>query len=174
MTTDDEQPQGHVFSAGGAARATGVSRTTIVRRAVAGEITGAERDDKGQWQIPLAGLIAAGLRPGKPGPPEAPQIDDGDQDQGESAAVTIARLQGEVELERAHRAATERRVQDIERLADERAQRIGELQRMIEPPPNSPEPAPAATETVPEPKPVPEHPTPSHGRLRRIWRTIIN
>lgn len=178
MSSDNK---GHTFSATQAATACGVSRTTIVRKIESGAITGATRGEDQAWQVPLSGLYAAGYRPGEPSPPEHVEEDQDAQHAEQSAAVRAARLEGQLEAERAWREAAEQRardlerhMRDVERLATERGDRIAQLQRMIEPPQKSPEPAPAATETVPEPEPAPEHPTPPRGRLRRIWRTIID
>lgn len=174
MTSDNK---GHLFSATQAATACGVSRTTIVRKIESGDIAGATKSDTGAWEVPLSGLLAAGYRPGEPTPPE--QVQEPEQPE-ESAEVKIARLEGEVALQRAMREAAER-------IADERLDRIGELRRALMPPPQDqpeepeqpeestpPEPAPSATETAPQPAPAPEHPTPPRGRLRRIWHTIID
>jgi hypothetical protein len=63
-------PQGMRFTIAQAAEACGVSRDTIKRRRAAGAFPNAEQDG-GAWLIPLADLLAAGLRPGRPSPPEA-------------------------------------------------------------------------------------------------------
>lgn len=164
----------HTFSAAGAAAACGVSRATISRRLSAGEIAGAEKDDMGAWVIPVSGLLAAGLHPGRPAPPDE---DEDQDDDAEIPAVTIARLEGELAVERVKREAAEQYAELAERLAQERADRIGELQRQLEAPPTTPtEPAPTAPEQpatpepAPTPTPAPQTPEQRPRRLRRIWQ----
>jgi hypothetical protein len=62
---------GPILTLGGAQRATGAARTTIRRRLEAGQILGARRTPEGGWEIPVSGLIAAGLIP-KVSPPDPP------------------------------------------------------------------------------------------------------
>lgn len=62
---------GPTLTLGGAHRATGAARTTLRRRLDAGEIPGARRTPEGGWEIPVSGLIAAGLAP-KRTPPDPP------------------------------------------------------------------------------------------------------
>ncbi|MFJ2590859.1 helix-turn-helix domain-containing protein [Streptomyces sp. NPDC087538] len=67
-----------------AATACGVSRTTI-RRREDGDLPGAVQDPKRGWLIPIDDLLAAGLRPHAPAPPDAPATQAGpteDDDQG--------------------------------------------------------------------------------------------
>lgn len=59
-----------MFTQREAAEACGISIETIKRRRTAGAFPGAEADDRGVWRIPLADLLAAGLNPGRPAPPE--------------------------------------------------------------------------------------------------------
>lgn len=123
---------GPVWSAAEAARRCNVSRTTLTRRLNAGEIPGAEKTADG-WQIPAQGLAIAGLA-GQTAP-DAPETDDGDQDAADRAAAEaaeVAMLRAQLETERARR-------EGAERLADERAARILDLQtalRAIAPPPS--------------------------------------
>ncbi|CAB4760157.1 MAG: hypothetical protein F2754_10400 [Actinobacteria bacterium] len=64
----DDRP---TFNILGAAHATSASRRTIARMLVDGRIAGASKVE-GEWQIPLASLLAAGLKLHAPSPPDAP------------------------------------------------------------------------------------------------------
>lgn len=146
----------------------------MTRRLQAGEIAGATRNDEGHWQVPLTGLLAAGLRPDRPAPPE----DDDPHPEDETttaddvaAAIELAELRGQLALERARREAAEQ-------LAAERADRIDDLRhvlRAIE----------APTDPAREEKPLVNHPAQGaqhanppappesegvRGRLRRWWQ----
>lgn len=100
---EHEQHHGPVWSATEAARRCGIGRATMTRKLQAGEIAGATRNDEGHWQVPLTGLLAAGLRPDRPTPPEDEKQDPGD-DAGEAddiaAAVELAELRGQLALGR--------------------------------------------------------------------------
>lgn len=123
---------GPVWSAAEAARRCGIPRSTLTRRLAAGNIPGATRDADG-WHIPALGLALAGLA-------TVPPSDDGsaagDQDQGHGDAdadisAQVAILTARLETERARR-------EGAERLAEERAGRIRDLQtalRALTPPP---------------------------------------
>lgn len=173
--TDQEQRHGPFWSASEAARRCGIGRATMTRKLQAGEITGATRNDDGHWQVPLTGLLAAGLRPDRPALPE----DDhqhGEDDVGKTgddvtAAVELAELRGQLALERARREAAEQ-------LAAERAARIDDLRHVLRA-------LEAPTDPAHEGKPQANHPAqadqdPDHhmpvqeerltGRLRRWWR----
>lgn len=69
MPDDLDHTLGPVLTLGAAVKATGVSRSTMQRRLRAGDIPGAHRDTAGGWNIPISGLIAAGLAP-KVTPPD--------------------------------------------------------------------------------------------------------
>lgn len=56
-----------------AARECGVSAATIRRRIKDGSFPSAEQGAKGAWLIPVTDLIAAGLNPGQPSPPDHSQ-----------------------------------------------------------------------------------------------------
>lgn len=53
-----------------AATECGVSRDTTKRRRAAGEFPNTHQDQQGRWLIPIDDLIAAGLRPRTPTPPD--------------------------------------------------------------------------------------------------------
>ena len=67
------------FSINEAARECGIHRNTVKRRLAAGEFSDAVKRD-GAWRIPLPNLLAAGLQPGKPTPPETPTVDLTEED----------------------------------------------------------------------------------------------
>ncbi|WP_156150505.1 helix-turn-helix domain-containing protein [Gordonia sihwensis] len=127
-----------LFSAAEAARETGVSRTTIMRKLAAGEFAQATKDDDG-WRIPLDDLLAAGLNPGRPSPP----VRGHDQ----SEVRTVSELSHQVELLRVQLAAAQQLAAEKDRLAAEK-DRVIETQahalRALEAP---------RTEHVPAPEP---------------------
>jgi len=100
-----------MFSAAEAARETGVSRTTIMRKLGLGEFPQATKDDDG-WHIPLADLLAAGLSPGRPSPPV--------RGQEQSEGQTVAELSHQVELLRVQLAAAQQLAVEKDRLAAEK------------------------------------------------------
>lgn len=141
-----------------AARECQVGRSTIMRKLYAGEIPGAEKVD-GAWQIPVPGLIAAGLKPGRPAPPVALE-DEGDHaiqggvrgsvqtdtrvSTGDSYAYLreIAELKSQIEVEKARVEVEVARRVAAEQLAEERRGRISDLQqalRMLTPAPKTTE-----------------------------------
>lgn len=77
---------GVFFTIAQAAEACGVSRDTIKRRRAAGAFPNAVLEG-GAWAVPLADLLAAGLQPGRPAPPDAPAGagDDG----GETTVIDL-------------------------------------------------------------------------------------
>lgn len=120
---------GPVWSAAEAARRCGIPRSTLTRRLAASAIPGATRDADG-WHIPALGLALAGLAAGT-APDTAPAADDGHQKPDSDAAQQLALLQAQLGEERARR-------EGAERLAEERAARIIDLQhalRALAPPP---------------------------------------
>ena len=48
----------------------GVSRSTIRRKHESGAFPSAFKDGEGAWRVPVTDLIAAGLTPGRPSPPD--------------------------------------------------------------------------------------------------------
>lgn len=162
---------GQLFTAGEAARACGVSRTTISRAAAAGRIPGAERDEAGAWTLPLSGLLAAGYNPGKPSPPEDAPPRRGDDEAPVPAEVF--RLRIELEQARAEARIQADRAASLERERDSVARERDVYMRMLEAPretaPIAPQP-PEQPQPMPTPRPVSaEQPRANVGKLRRIW-----
>ncbi len=130
-----------------AAQACAVSRSTLRRRLAQGAFPHAAQDTSGAWTVPVADLLAAGLRINAPRvagaqaqpavnalthpahQPPASFVEQGHSGAGEQApAARVA------ELERAL-AVAEMRAEGAERLATERAARIDDLRgalRMLE------------------------------------------
>lgn len=144
QTTDhgpDQPADGHdwntydgpVWSAAEAARRCGIPRSTLTRRLAAGTIPGATRDADG-WHIPALGLALAGIATMPPADDTPTTGADDHQDAGDAdaaASAQVAILTARLETERARR-------EGAERLAEERADRIRDLQtalRAIAPPP---------------------------------------
>lgn len=124
-----------------------MSRSTLRRRLAQGAFPHAAQDTSGAWTVPVADLLAAGLRINAPrvageqaqpvvsrvsGP--AHQLPASLVEQGHSGAGEQALAIRVAELERAL-AVAEMRVEGAERLAAERAARIDDLRgalRMLE------------------------------------------
>lgn len=65
-----------------AANECGVSKSTIKRRLAAGDLPNATKGARGAWTVPVTDLIAAGLEPGRPSPPDdLTQVTDLDHEQ---------------------------------------------------------------------------------------------
>lgn len=110
-----------------AAAECGVSRDTIKRRRTAGGFPNAHQDQRGQWLIPLEDLLAAGLRPGAPSPPDPEhqgmhQVHDDDapgaRPSADQAHITelnqqIQLLRLQLETEQRLRAAAEQNADDL-------------------------------------------------------------
>lgn len=114
-----------MFSAAEAARETGVSRTTIMRKLGLGEFPQATKDDDG-WHIPLADLLAAGLSPGRPSPPV--------RGQEQSDVQTVAELSHQVELLRVQLAAAQQIAAEKDRVIETQAQALRALEAAPSPP----------------------------------------
>jgi len=183
---------GQTFTVSQAAEVCQVSRKTITRRYDQLKLGGAYKDKAGQWAIPVAALLHAGLTPGRPAAPDTvPSTQASALGQQDTATgLRVAELEAQV-TEYRHRAEV------AEQLAAERSARVEDLRqalRMLEASrpvqeaeirrdvAGSPEPeafptATAALALVAEPRPHPEsQPTP--GQLRatsgqgwwRRWR----
>ncbi len=183
---------GQTFTVSQAAEVCQVSRKTITRRYDQLKLGGAYKDKAGQWVIPVAALLHAGLTPGRPAAPDTVPSTQalalGQQDT--ATGLRVAELEAQVSEYR-HRAEV------AEQLAAERSARVEDLRqalRMLEASrpvqeaeirrdvAGSPEhevspTATAALALVAEPRPHPEsQPTP--GQLRatsgqgwwRRWR----
>ena len=124
-----------------------VGRSTIMRKLYADEIPGAEKID-GAWQIPVPGLIAAGLKPGRPTPSTEPNRDTNhaaqegvhESDRTDTKVSTeelyahlkeIAELKAQVEIEKARVSVEVARREAAEQLAEERRGRITDLQHAL-------------------------------------------
>jgi hypothetical protein len=117
---------GVIFTLQGAADACGVDPKSIRRRRQQLEDHGSKRNEDGSWSIPLGALLAAGLHPGKPSPPDAPpgQHEVGGRPASPGAAPDAAR---NAELERLLLLEQVQR-QAAEQLAAERKAWIADLQ----------------------------------------------
>lgn len=63
-----------------------VHRRTIRRRLERGDLPNAYKDERtGEWRIPVTDLIASGLQPGKPSPPDPDTVTVPDSDATELA-----------------------------------------------------------------------------------------
>jgi hypothetical protein len=117
-----------------------VSRPTLTKWLKSGKISGEKQspEDGGGWLIDTAELIRAGVKArsvdkGQPVsfPPDAPAEFTGiDRGLPAKAEAEIAALKAQIELERTKREAAEA-------LAEERAQHIEDLRRIL-PPPDAP------------------------------------
>lgn len=67
MTQTTDRPS---WSLTQAAAETGISLSTLKRKKQGGAFPNAHKDHEGRWLIPVTDLIAAGLRPGRPRPPD--------------------------------------------------------------------------------------------------------
>ena len=157
---------GVIFTLQGAADACGVDPKSIRRRRQQLEDHGSQRNEDGSWSIPLGALLAAGLHPGKPSPPDAPpgQHEVGGRPASPGAAPDAARI---AELERLLLLEQVQR-QAAEHLAAERKAWIADLQlalraieagsavAMAEVTADRPQPQPVtAAEPEPDPPPAP-------------------
>jgi len=150
-----------------AARECGVSPATIRRRLKDGSLPNAAQGARGAWSIPVTDLIAAGLNPGKPSPP--------DHEQGVVSDLThVSRAHSHDYEQRASPQDTalhnlEQKLLSEQREVEHLRTQVSTLQnnlddlrtamRMLEAAPSdhsdtSPEPAPMAeSEQTPEPPP---------------------
>jgi len=99
-----------------AARAAGVSRSTVRRRLDAGDFPGAWREEERpyRWRVPVPELLAAGIDVQAPNRQEAQ----------EPAGETVEDLRAALAVERERRAAAEA-------LAEERAARVEDLRASL-------------------------------------------
>jgi hypothetical protein len=121
-----------IFTLQGAADACGVDPKSIRRRRQQLEDHGSQRNEDGSWSIPLGALLAAGLHPGKPSPPDAPpgQHEVGGRPASPGAApeaARIAELERLLTEERAARLLEQVQRQAAEQLAAERKAWIADL-----------------------------------------------
>lgn len=125
----------------------GVSPSTIKRRLREGKFPNAVQGAGGAWMIPVQDLVLAGLKPGKPAPPEqktgldhqetdlghwprSKKNDLGRRPRSEDLLNRISELEQELKLERTKR-------ENLEILLKERGEHVESLKlamRMIDPP----------------------------------------
>lgn len=125
----------------------GVSPSTIKRRLRDGKFPNAVQGAGGAWTIPVQDLVLAGLKPGKPAPPEqktdldhpetelghsprSNKNDLGQRPRSEDLLNRISELEQELKLERTKR-------ESLEILLKERGEHVESLKlamRIIEPP----------------------------------------
>ncbi len=156
---------GQTFTVPQAAEVCQVSRKTITRRYDQLKLGGAYKDKAGQWAIPVAALLHAGLTPGRSAAPDTvPSAQASALGQQDTATrLRVAELEAQV-TEYRHRAEV------AEQLAAERSARVEDLRqalRMLEAgrPLPMPDPMP-----LPDPLPIPAPtPVPAPG-WRRRWR----
>ena len=118
-----DTPARPTFTAPEAVAATGKSRRQIGRMLAAGELVGAHKT-AGEWQIPLASLLAAGLRLHAPSPPDAP-----------SSSITSppdTTSSAELALLRAENVRLSHRAEMAEALATERAEALDDLRSSLD------------------------------------------
>lgn len=104
-----------------AARRTGTSRATLLRRIEAGKLPGATKTDNG-WSIGVEDLLAAGFHPDRPSPPEnfhSPVHEHVQPPNG--AAHRIAELERDLSIARTQQAAAEQVAAERERTIEAQA-----------------------------------------------------
>lgn len=149
-----------------AARECGVSPATIRRRLKDGSLPNAAQGARGAWTIPVTDLIAAGLNPGKPSPPDHAHgvVTDPthaenahSHDYGQSASSQVDRVaQLEQELQSAY--AKNEDLRNQVSLLSANVHDLRTAMRMLEAAPadhpeTPPGPAPAAESAASEPAP---------------------
>jgi hypothetical protein len=173
VEADDDRPPptstpapdalGQRFTVSEAARACRVDRRTLRRFLDRGDFPNARRKvgphgpDSGPWTIPLADLVAAGLRVHQPAGPDLPTAPGPDLD-------ALARLRADLDAERHRRELAEHGRELAERERDRLADNVADLRtalRMLGPGPQTPTPAPSTP---------PSTPPPTVERRPRWWR----
>jgi hypothetical protein len=155
--TDDDRPELTVTEA---AKATGVDRRTITRRLDDDAFPNAHRSDgklgpdTGPWLIPVADLIAAGLRPYAPTPAEAEPKATGSADLRGALADAIRRA----EVAESRRELAEHDRDAARAVATERERTIAALNVAVR-----------ALEAGPVRTPAKPLPPPSLPPARRRW-----
>ncbi len=140
-TPDQDRPDRPRWTLSEAARRTGTSRATLLRRIEAGKIPGATKTDSG-WSIGVEDLLAAGFLPDRPAPPDPGHEHGHTPDQPPTgAAQRIAELERELAVAHAQRAAAEQVAAERERIIQAQSVTL----RMLEASP----PATIADEPVP-------------------------
>lgn len=115
-TPDQDRPDRPRWTLSEAARRTGTSRATLLRRIESGKIPGATKTDSG-WSIGVEDLLAAGFLPDKPSPPDPVHEHVHAPDQPPTGgAQRIAELERELAVAHAQRAAAEQVAAERERI----------------------------------------------------------
>ena len=162
-------PERPSWSVQQAARECGVSVATIRRRLKDGSLPNAEQGARGAWLIPVTDLIAVGLNPGQPSPPDHAQgvvtdpthaKNDHSHDYGQRASSQVdeyAQLEQKLLSEQREVAHLRTQVHTLQNNLDD----LRTAMRMLEAAPaerpeTPPEPSPAdepapATEASPRP-----------------------
>jgi hypothetical protein len=94
-----------------AARETGVARSTLQRKLKEGQIEGAHRGPRGDWEIPISGLIAAGLAPRTTPADEQPAA--ADTAEVEQLRAEVRSLRSELEQARTVQQLQARNLDDL-------------------------------------------------------------
>lgn len=165
-------PSGMYWSAAEAARQCRVSRATIDRAIKAGKLA-AEKDAEGLWRISPHALIEAGLKPGKPSPPDTMPVEGRDELDLRAEVIQLKADARVLTIER----DTERLLREsVERERDSVARERDAYMRQLEAPPvpkldrpqTAPQLAPDPTPTL-DPVIATGGGRPKAGRLRRAW-----
>jgi len=163
------------FSITEAASLCGVHADTIRRKISALAEHGAEKDESGAWTIPVEALLAVGLKPGRPAPPDSPAqpspavaatLPEQVVPVAEVEALRneVAALKHQLELEQVRRETAERLV-DVHReaLDESRAwRRILEAGPSSRIAPSAPEPG---TQPTPSSPPAPAQAAPQATQI---------
>ncbi len=162
-----ERPHGHVFTVAEAAIATRLSVSTLRRKIRNGQIANAYKSSRygtETWMVPLAGLLAAGIRVNTPDRGQPLVMDDQVDDHGRapehSSRTRLAELEQQVAVLRAE-------LVGARAVADERAKRAETAERallMLE----ARNPRPVSLDSVSAPVPTPAAPLPPTPALAPV------
>lgn len=110
-SSDSSAGRGPTLTLKAAARETGVARSTLQRKLREGQIEGAHRGPRGDWEIPISGLIAAGLAPRTTPADEQPSR--ADSAELEQLRAEVRSLRGELEQARTVQQLQARNLDDL-------------------------------------------------------------
>lgn len=150
-----------------AARRTGTSRATLLRRIEAGKLPGAVKTDDG-WSIGVDDLLGAGFTPDRPSPPDPVHgsADDLGRDGHRLPEERTAELEQQLALVRVQLAAAEQIAAERNRVIEVQAAALRMLEAgrpapaeapALQPPADQPQP-PAVTDPSAERRPETENP----------------
>lgn len=165
-----------------AATECGVSKSTIKRRLAAGDFPNAAKGARGAWTVPVTDLIAAGLEPGRPSPPdELAQVTDPDHRPsglGHDRGHDLSQLGSNPDTERIHELELDltqerERARSLTQANADLRSHIDDMRmamRMIEPGPTK-----TPDEAV-DPDPPPKNASRQHEqpRPRRLFARLFN